>query len=70
LFEKSAGRIFGYKQEVTGGEREFHNDELRDLYSSPNIIRMIKQKTMRFERDREYMGEIKNAHRLFAGNLK
>jgi hypothetical protein len=48
LFEKSAGRIFGYKQEVTGIEREFYNDEFRDIYSSTNIIRMTKQKMMRW----------------------
>lgn len=32
-FEKSAGRIFGYKEELTEGEREYHNDEFRDSYS-------------------------------------
>jgi hypothetical protein len=37
------GRIFGPKKdEVTGGRRELHNDELRDLYSSPTRIRKIK----------------------------
>jgi hypothetical protein len=36
-------RIFGPKRdEVTGDRRKLHNEELHNLYSSPNIIRMIK----------------------------
>jgi hypothetical protein len=36
-------RILGPKRaEVTGGLRKLHNEELRDLYSSPSIIRIIK----------------------------
>jgi hypothetical protein len=43
-------RIFGPKRdEVTGEWRKLHNKELRDLYSSPNIIRIIKSRKMRFE---------------------
>jgi hypothetical protein len=41
-------RIFGPKRdEVTGECRELHNQELRDLYSLPSIIRIIKSKRMR-----------------------
>jgi hypothetical protein len=37
-------RIFGPKcQEVAGGWRRLHNEELHNLYDSPNIIRVIKQ---------------------------
>jgi hypothetical protein len=40
-------RIFGPKRnEVTGGWRKLHNEELRDLYYSPSIIRIIKSKRM------------------------
>jgi hypothetical protein len=35
-------RIFGQKDEIIGVRRKQHNEELHNLYSSPNIIRMIK----------------------------
>jgi hypothetical protein len=42
-------RIFGPKRdEVTGGWRKLHNEELHNLYSSPSIIRMIKSKRVRW----------------------
>jgi hypothetical protein len=42
-------RIFGPKRDdVTGDWRKLHNDELHNLYSSPNISRMIKSRRMRW----------------------
>jgi hypothetical protein len=42
-------RIYGPKRnEVTGGWRKLHNEELHNLYSSPVIIRMIKSRRMRW----------------------
>jgi hypothetical protein len=42
-------RIFGPKMdEVTGQWRKLHNEELRDLYSSPSIIRIIKSRRMKW----------------------
>jgi hypothetical protein len=44
-------RIFGQKRdEVTGGWRKLHNEELHKLYSSPNIIIMIKSRRMGWAR--------------------
>jgi hypothetical protein len=52
-------RIFGPKRdEVTGEWRTLHNEELRDLYSSPSIIRIIKARRMRWAGHVARMGRI------------
>jgi hypothetical protein len=62
------GRISGPKRdEVTGGWRKLHNEENRDLYSSPSIIRMIKSMRMRWTGHVARMLEKKNAYRLLVG---
>jgi len=51
-------RIFGSRRdEVTGKWRRLHNEELNDLYSSPNIVRGIKSRTMRWAGHVVRMGE-------------
>jgi hypothetical protein len=61
-------RIFGPKRdEVTGGWRELHNEEFRDLYSSPIIIRIIKSRKMRWAGHVARMREKRNAYRLLVG---
>jgi hypothetical protein len=50
-------KIFGPKRdEVTGGWRKRHNEELLNLYSSPSIIRMIKTRRMKWAGYVERMG--------------
>jgi hypothetical protein len=55
-------RIFGPKMDgVTGGWRKLHNEELHDLYSSSNIIRIIKSRRMRWAGHVARMGEKRSA---------
>jgi hypothetical protein len=52
-------RIFGPKRdEVTGGCRKLHNEELHNLYSSPSIIRMIMSRRMKWAGNAARMGEV------------
>jgi hypothetical protein len=61
-------RIFGPKRdEVRGGCRKLHNEELHNLYSSPSIIRMIKSRRMRWAGPVARRGEKSNAYRTLVG---
>jgi hypothetical protein len=58
-------RIFGPKKdEVTGGWRKLGNEELHDLYLSPNIIKIIKSRCMRWAGHVARIEEKRNAYRL------
>jgi hypothetical protein len=72
VFENRVLRgIFGPKRdEVTGGWRKLHNEELHNLYSSPSIIIMIKQRRMRWTGHVARIGEKRNAYRILLGNPK
>jgi hypothetical protein len=59
-------RIFGLRrQEVMRGWRRLHNEELHNLGTSPNIIRVIKSRRMIWPGHVACMGEIKDAYRIF-----
>jgi hypothetical protein len=61
-------RIFGPKRdEVTGEWRNLHNGELHNLYSSPDIIRQIKSRRMRWAGHVARMGEGRNLYRVLVG---
>jgi hypothetical protein len=66
VFENRVLRtIFGPKRdEVTGGWRKLHNEELRNLYSLPNINIMIKSRRMRWSGNVARIGEKRNAYRI------
>ena len=60
-------RIFGPKRdEVTGEWRKLHNEELHDLYS-PNIVRLIKSRRMRWAGHVARMGEWRGVYRVLVG---
>jgi hypothetical protein len=61
-------RIFGLKrEEVTGGQREQHDEELHNLYSSPNNIRVIRSRRVRWLGHVACMREMRNAS-ILLGN--
>ena len=58
-------RIFGPKRnEVTGEWRKVHNEELNDMYSSPNVVQMIKGRGMRWAGHIAYTGESRGVYRV------
>jgi hypothetical protein len=58
-------RVFGPKRdEVTGEWRKLHNEELNDLYSLPNIVRVVKSRRMRWAGHVARMGEERGVHRM------
>jgi hypothetical protein len=69
VFENRVLRgIFGPKgDEVTGDWRKLHNGELHNLYSSPDIIRQIKSRRMRWAVHVARMGEGRNVCRVLVG---
>jgi len=61
-------KIFRPKRdEVTGEWRKLHNEELNDLYSLPNIVRVVKSRQMRWARQVVRMGEDRGVHRVLVG---
>jgi hypothetical protein len=61
-------RVFGTKSdEATGEWRKLNIDELNDLYSLPNIVRVAKSRRMRWVGHVARMGEERSVHRVLAG---
>jgi hypothetical protein len=57
----------GPKREEDRSWRKLHNDEIRNLYSSPNIVRVIKSRRMRWAGHVARMGEGRGVYRVFIG---
>jgi hypothetical protein len=60
-------KISGPKREEDGSWRKLYNDELHSLYSSPNIVRMIKTRSMMWAGHVERMGEGRGVYRVLGG---
>jgi hypothetical protein len=67
VFENSVLRILGPKWEEDGSWRKMHNDELSGLYSSPNIVRVIKSRRMKWAGHVARMGEGRGSYRVLVG---
>jgi len=66
VFEfKVLRRIFGPKRdEVTGEWRKLHNEEISELYCSPNIVRVVKSRRMSWAGNVTHMGERRGVYRF------
>jgi hypothetical protein len=60
-------RIFGCKRMVDGSWGKLHNDELHNLYSSPNIVRVIKARRLRWAGHVARIGEGRGIYRVLVG---
>jgi hypothetical protein len=60
-------RIFGPKREEDGSWRKLHNDELHNLYSSPNIVRVIKSRIITWAGHVARMGDGRGVYRVLFG---
>ena len=69
MFENRAWRrVFGPKRdEVIGEWRKLHDEDLSDLYSLPNIVRVVKSRRMRWVGHVARMGEGRGVHRVLVG---
>jgi len=68
VFENMLLKIFGPRSdEVTGEWRRLHNEELNDLYCSPNIVRVIKSRRMRWAGHVARIGEERGVYRVLVG---
>jgi hypothetical protein len=63
-----SSNIFGPKRdEMTGGWRKLHDEELHGLYSLPSIVRVIKARRMRWAGHVARMGEVRGAYNILVG---
>jgi hypothetical protein len=69
-FENRLLRILGPKREEDGSLRKLHNDELHSLYSSPNIVRVIKSRRLRWAGHVARMGRREVFTGFWLGNPK
>jgi hypothetical protein len=67
IFENKVLRILGPKREEDGSWRKLHNDELHNLYSSPNIVQVIKSRRLRWAGHVARMGEGRGVYRVLVG---
>jgi hypothetical protein len=68
MFENRVLKIFGLKRDEVRREwRKLHNEELNDLYSSPNTVRVIKSRKIRCEGHIAHMRDRRGVYRILMG---
>jgi hypothetical protein len=67
VFENRVVRIYEPKREVDRSWRKLHNDELHNLYSSPNIVRVIKARRLWWAGHVARLGEERGVYRVLMG---
>ena len=71
VFENRKLRIFGSKADkLTGAWRKLHNGKFNDLYTSPNIVRVIKSRRMGWAGHVARMGRREACTEFWWGNLR
>jgi hypothetical protein len=71
VFENRVLRIYGpMGEKVTGEWTKLHNEELNDLYCSPNIVWVIKPRRMRWAEHVTCIGERRGVYRVLVGNCE
>jgi hypothetical protein len=63
-------KLFGPKREEDGSWRKLHNDEFHSLYSSPNIVRVIKLRRLRWAGHVAHMGEGRAVYKVLIGRCE
>jgi hypothetical protein len=66
-FLRTVLRIFGPKREEDGSSIKLHNDDLYDLYSSPNIVRVITSRRLRWAGHVARIGEGRGVYGILVG---
>jgi hypothetical protein len=70
LEQGAEGNMWTERDEITGRWRKLHSEELHNLYSSPNIIRMIISRRMRWAGHVTRMGDVRNTYTSLVGVLR
>jgi hypothetical protein len=65
--ELTKENMWNWRDEVTGEWRKLHSEELHNLYSSPNIVRQIKSRKMRWAGHVARMGEERKVYKVLVG---